>query len=60
MKNPFIIGFIAILVLALILASRAFVFVFTMVLHYGIIALVIAVLIWAAFWIRNKTKGDGK
>lgn len=52
------IGLLTVLVLALILAAQAFAWVFATVIHYGIPALVIALLIYAYLRYGLKKKKD--
>jgi hypothetical protein len=56
MKHAIIIGLLAILVLAIILGLQAFAWVFTTVIHYGLIALVIAVILYLYFKLRGNKK----
>lgn len=62
MKNVLIIAFLTIVVLAVILGIKAFVWVFSSVFYYGCIALLIALLIFAWWKLTRKTKekNDGK
>lgn len=46
MKQTIIIGVITVVILALLFAVKAFTFVFVTVLHYGIYALILALLIY--------------
>lgn len=62
MKNALIIAVLTILVLAILLAVKAFVWVFSSVFYYGCLALTIALLIFGFMKLRGmfKREDNGK
>ena len=56
MKNAIIIGIITVVILAIILGLQAFAWVFSIVINYGIPALVIALVIFAYFKFRGRNR----
>lgn len=60
MKHAIIIALLAIVVLAIILGLQAFVFVFATVFRFGLIAVVIAALLYLLWLARSSKKNDKK
>lgn len=56
MKHALIIGLLTIVIAAILMATQAFVWVFTTIIHYGLISLVIAAVVYLYFWSRSKRK----
>lgn len=55
------IAVLAILILAFILAAKAFAWVFVTIFHYGIVAICLAVVLWLLFTVFLKsTKKEDK
>lgn len=60
MKNILIVGLLTIVLAAFIMGIKAFIWVFSTVLHYGLVAFVIALLIFLLFVRRSKTNKNNE
>lgn len=60
MKKVIIIGLLTILLLALIVGFKAFLFVFGTIMHYGLFALCIAILIYLGYRFTSKKDDEPK
>lgn len=58
--TPLLVGLGFVLVLAFILAMKAFIWVFATIFHYGIIALIVTFIIGLIIYARNVNKKKPK